>query len=206
VLDQQHGNAVLAAQLVDQALQVLFLLRVQAGGGFVKHEHARLGDHAARDLQAALVAVGQVAGLAVDELAQAHHVQPVQGALDLFLFAAAVARRVEQARQQVDARAAVLCHQQVFQHRHGLEQAHVLEGAHHAVVGHVVAAAPLDGAAVQRDGAAAGLVETADAVEHRGLAGAVGADDGKHFLRTHVEARVVHGQQAAEAHAQVFDF
>jgi hypothetical protein len=48
VLDQQHGHAVLLAQIVDQVLQVFLLLRVQAGGGLVQHQHARLGDHAAR--------------------------------------------------------------------------------------------------------------------------------------------------------------
>src|SRR3546814_2310192 len=55
-----HRHAELAAQLVDQLLQVALFLRVQAGGRLVQHQQARLGDHAARDLQPPLVPVGQV--------------------------------------------------------------------------------------------------------------------------------------------------
>lgn len=64
-------------------LQVLLLLGVQAGSGLVQHQHAGLGDHAACDLQAALVTIGQIAGFAVGELAQAHHVQPLECVVDL---------------------------------------------------------------------------------------------------------------------------
>lgn len=115
-------------------------------------------------------------------------------------------RGVEQAAEQAGTRLAVLGDEQVFQRRHALEQTHVLEGAHHAVVGDVMAALARNALAVQHDVAARRLVETTDAIEHRGLARAIGADDGKHFLRAYVKAHVVHGQQAAEAHAQVFDF
>ena len=122
------------------------------------------------------------------------------------LLGAAVAGSIEQAAEQADLTRAVLGDQQVLQRGHVLEQTHVLEGAHHAVVGHLMAALARNALATQDDRAAGGLVETADAVEHRGLARTVGADDGKHFLWPDVEPDMVHSQQAAKAHAQVFDF
>jgi hypothetical protein len=42
-------------------------------------------------------------------------------------------------------------------------------------------------------------VDAADQVEHRGLAGAVGADQGEHLALPDIEAHVVDGQHAAEA-------
>src|SRR5690606_27091645 len=43
------------------------------------------------------------------------------------------------------------------------------------------------------------------AVEDRGLARAVRADDGKHFARLQRKAHGIHGQQSAKAHAQRLD-
>jgi hypothetical protein len=54
------------------------------------------------------------------------------------------------------------------------------------------------------DLAGGGGVDAADQVEHRGLAGAVGADQREHLAAPHVEAHVVDRQHAAEAHAEVF--
>src|SRR4029450_2182950 len=48
-----------------------------------------------------------------------------------------------------------------------------------------------------------GLVEAGDAVEDRGLAGAVGADDGGDLLRPADEGDVVDGNEGAEAHGEV---
>ena len=143
MLDEQHRHAELAAQLVDERLQIALFLRVQAGGRLVQHEQARLGDHAARDLQASLVAVGQVAGLAVGELAQAHEVQPLRRARQRIGFRLAIGLELEQARQQARLDLGVLGDQQVFQHGQLLEQAHVLERAHQPVARDLVAGRPV---------------------------------------------------------------
>ena len=100
----------------------------------------------------------------------------------------------------------VLGDEQVLQRRHGLEQAHVLEGAHHALSGHAVTAQAVDALAFQVDVAGRRRVETADAVEHRGLARPVGADDGKNLLGLQVQFNAVDGDQAAETHPQVVYF
>ncbi len=51
-----------------------------------------------------------------------------------------------------------------------------------------------------------GRVKTADAVEHRGFACPVGADDGKNFLGPQVQLDAIDGNQTAKAHAQVVYF
>src|SRR5262249_30943520 len=55
------------------------------------------------------------------------------------------------------------------------------------------------------DPARARLVEPCDAVEHRGLAGAVRADQRGDVAARHGEADVVDRHQAAEAHGEMLD-
>ncbi|MNR29832.1 hypothetical protein D3C85_1472450 [compost metagenome] len=64
----------------------------------------------------------------------------------------------------------------------------------------------LDRFAIEQDAAAARLVEAGQAVEHGGLAGAVGADQCHDLFFLHAQGHAVDRQQAAEAHAQVFYF
>ena len=51
-------------------------------------------------------------------------------------------------------------------------------------------------------GARGGLVELGNAVEHGGLAGAVGADQAEDLPLLHLEGEAVHRLDAAEVHAQ----
>jgi hypothetical protein len=101
----------------------------------------------------------------------------------------------------------VAADQQVLQHRGVLEQLDVLEGARNAQRRNLVRGLfgelerPLRSEI--GDLAGGGRVDAADQVEHRGLAGAVGADQREHLAALHVEADLVDGQHAAEAHAEV---
>ncbi|MNP60733.1 hypothetical protein D3C76_1558410 [compost metagenome] len=70
----------------------------------------------------------------------------------------------------------VLGHQQVFNHRHFTEQPHVLEGTHHAHAGNSLAGKPFQMAIAQFDGTTGRAIEPGQAVEHRGLACAVRAN------------------------------
>ena len=47
------------------------------------------------------------------------------------------------------------------------------------------------------------LIKLGDAVKHRGLAGAVGADETEYLALFHGEGQAVHGVYAAEVHAQI---
>ena len=91
----------------------------------------------------------------------------------------------------------------VVEHAHALEQRQVLEGARHAHLGHLARVHVPEGLAAEGDGALLRLVDAVDAVEHRALAGAVGADDGAHLVLAHVEADVGQRLDAAEAQADV---
>jgi hypothetical protein len=103
----------------------------------------------------------------------------------------------------------VLRHQKVLQHRHGGEQADVLERpCHPRALADLVTEHALQqiiAIAAHQQAADGGLVEAGDAVEDRGLAGAVGADDGGDLLRPADEGDVVDGDEAAEAHGEVLD-
>ena len=60
-----------------------------------------------------------------------------------------------------------------------------------------------DRAALEQDVALVGNVEPGQAVEERGLAGAVGADQPGDLARRHVEGHAVERDDAAEAHRNV---
>jgi hypothetical protein len=57
----------------------------------------------------------------------------------------------------------------------------------------------------ERDLAFGGLVEAGDAVEHRGLAGAVGADQRGDLVGVGFEGEIRDGGKAAETHRHVLD-
>src|SRR5690606_2982043 len=99
----------------------------------------------------------------------------------------------------------MLSHQQVLQHGQILEQAHILEGAHQPFSRHFMAGHAVYRLAVHGNDAGGRLVETAHAIEYRGLARAVGANDGEDLVLMNVELHPVDGQEAAEAHGEIRD-
>src|SRR3546814_11678413 len=62
-------------------LEIAFFLGVQAGRRLVEHQQARPRDHATGDFKAALVAVSQIACLAVGKLPYPHEIEPVDSVL-----------------------------------------------------------------------------------------------------------------------------
>src|SRR3569832_671002 len=58
VLDQQHGDAALV-KMLDDFGERIGLVRVEAGGGLVEQQKARLRRHRARDLEQTLLPYGQ---------------------------------------------------------------------------------------------------------------------------------------------------
>ena len=86
----------------------------------------------------------------------------------------------------------------VVEHRHAGEHLGELERAHHPLGGELVARRVARRLAVERDHAGVGLVEPGEQVEQRGLAGAVGADQGGDRAALHLQAVDVDGTDAAE--------
>ena len=123
----------------------------------------------------------------------------------------------------------MLGHQNVFKDGHALPEADVLEGTGDAQLCHMVRSGGEDGRfgvilavaalvvlfhfpggmaldhglAHEFHTAVGGLVYAGDAVEGRGLARAVGADEGHDFSLWHIQRQIVHGHNAAELHGHI---
>src|SRR5579862_1523466 len=61
VLDQQDGEVQLSTQAVDEQRELARLMRIHAGGWLVEQQQLGLGGQRAGDLEAALIAIRQVA-------------------------------------------------------------------------------------------------------------------------------------------------
>ena len=93
----------------------------------------------------------------------------------------------------------------VVEHRQAGQRLGELEGAHHARSGDLVGGHAGEVVAVEGPVAAVRLVEPGEQVEERGLAGAVGADEGGDRAALHLEVVDVDGRQAAEARLTAVD-
>ena len=94
--------------------------------------------------------------------------------------------------------------QDILQRRQIAKQADGLIGAIDARGGHPVRREPVDALAGEPDLPVVRRVELHDAVEHRGLAGAVRADDRMDRAVLNLELEAVDGDQAAEALGHLF--
>ena len=206
VLDQHDGGAELVVDVEDEAAHVLLLLDVHAGHRLVEQQQLGLRGERAAELDALLQAVGQ---LADRRLADVLDLEEVDDLLDRLAMRgspraargpsrSACARRPRRILQ-------VAAGHDVVERRHALEQRDVLEGAGDALAGgdvrrHVAAALALEG-----DRALLRVIDAVDDVEHRALAGAVGADDGADLALAHVEADVAQRLHAAEGERYVLE-
>ena len=124
-----------------------------------------------------------------------------------------VARPVERSAPALDApqqvprpgRAGRRGQPQVLPHRELREQVVALERAGDAAPGHRVRAQALDRRALEPDAAAGRRELSGDDVEERGLARAVGADDGAALARRHLERHVIERAQRSEGAGQRLD-
>ena len=90
----------------------------------------------------------------------------------------------------------------VLEHGELLEEPDLLEGTRDSAPHAAMSGQAGEIGAIEAQRAGIRLVDPADQVEHRGFAGAVGADDGKDRAGRHVERYVAHGADAAEALVQ----
>ena len=203
MLDHQHGDAELLADVADPPGHVFGLLDVEAGRRFV--EQQQLGAHAqrARHLDHLAHAIRQPVHERITVVLQVEQVDHALSLLAGLQLGAPRCRREEQVVPEAARLVHVVADQQVLQHRGILEQLDVLEGARNAEPGDRMGRHVVEPAALEFQRAAGGLVDAADQVEHRGLAGAVGADQREHLAAAHVEAHLVDREHATEANAEV---
>ncbi len=153
---------MLLVERLQQAQDLVGGLAVEVAGGLVADQQLRVGHDRARDRHALLLAAGELARLVLGAVGQADHVERDADVL--------APLRLAQFRQQ----------QRQFDVAFGGEHRHqVVELEHEADI----ARAPfrqlpgrelVDAAAADQDLARGGLVEAADQVQQRGLAGARG--------------------------------
>ena len=207
VLDEQDGQAELGSQPADEVGQVARLLGVHAGGRLVEQQELRTRGQRSRDLQPALVAVGQVAA----STAGARPSRPTNSSSSCRprsrpLSSARCARRRRIASHQRLRRWTCMADEDVVEGRHRPEQADVLERPADAERRHLVRLTRADLAAlrrhdvvaVERDLAARRHVGAGDHVEERRLAGAVRPDQRDDAATRDVEVDRVDRDQAAE--------
>ena len=97
MLDKQDRHVVLGADGAQQLVEFFRLARVETGRRLVEAEEPRLGAHGTRDLEAALVAIGQVARRVIGAVDQAHLLEPRLGEFNGILLGAAVMAAAEHA-------------------------------------------------------------------------------------------------------------
>ena len=191
--------------VLDPEGHVLGLLDVEAGGGLVEQQQLGIGAERAGELGHLAHAVGQVDDEAVAVLLQVEEVDRLLDGLAMLDLHAPHRRQEQQLGEEVRLLVGMPRQQQVLQQRRVLEQLDVLEGAGDAQRGDAVRRHVGDVGAVEHQLAAGRLVDAAHQVEDRGLAGAVGADDGEDLALADVEGHAVDGLDAAEVDREVVD-
>ena len=153
-----------------------------------------------RDLDGALIAMGQFPHESVGLGPQAHLLQRLCDArVDVFPFAAPYPRAQPITGGNLSADAHVLKHTELG------KDLGDLKSAGHAEADALVGRHPGDVPALEQDAAGARREVAADQIEERGLAGAVRTYDGVQFALGHGEGYVLHGNQVAEPLADASD-
>ena len=228
MLDQKDAEVELLLDSLDEAGQVVGFLRVHARCRLIQQQQARPGGQSPRDFKPSLLAVGQADGQLIPQILQADHFQHLEGQCAQALFFLEV--QVQGGGEQVAGAVQVRGDQHVFKYGLGLEQADVLEGAGQAQPGDPVGRGfdrlleyPSVLARVQGLHFAlrmvgydqlvfiphlpvGGFVYAGDAVEGRGFAGAVGADQRHDLAAVDMHAQVIDGDHAAKLHGDAFEF
>ena len=191
MLHQQERHLPLAVHRPEPVGDVGHERGVDARGGLVEQYQPRLAHERHADLQqAALAAREPPRGL----VAQPPQQQEVQQLVDPAAGGGIGAG--EQLRHSqfspLDAEVHVLGHRQV-----PVDADH-LEGARHAQAGHVVGAVAAYVGTAELDQAAVDVEHPGEAIEQRGLAAAVGADEADHLAGADADVHAGHGSQPAE--------
>ena len=179
---------------------------IEPAGRLVEQQQQRLGGERAGQFHALLGAEREARGRPPRQRFEADKGQ--HGARIVFQFALLAPARGQRHRvaKKAAAAAGVGADLDVVDDRHRGEQGRRLKGAPDAERGDVRRRGAVERPAVEPDVAAVRPVEPAQAIEQRGLAGAVRTDQADDAARGDGEAHVLERDDAAEAHGDVGDF
>ena len=198
VLDQDDRRAPFPVHLEDEARHVLFFFLVHAAHRLVEQQELRVERQRAAELDPLAQTIGEAAGRL---LAQILQLEELDQLLDPGAVRHLLALRhapIDDRRQHSGAHPHVAAEHDVVEHGHAAEQSDVLKGAGDAERGDARGPDPGHVPALEPDRAGIRPVEAADDVEHRGLAGAVRADDRGQPAAAHLERHVLDRAHAAE--------
>ena len=189
----------------DEAGHVLLLLDIHARHRLVEQQQVRLHRQRAAELDTLLQAIGQPADL---HAANILNFEEVDDLLDEFAVLHLLAQR-RPVTQQLPEEAALHLQRapghDVVERRHATKQRDVLERASDPAIGRLERPHLRAGFAAEGDAAFLRMIEAVDDVEHRGLAGAVRADDRADFALADIERHVGDRLHAAERQRHVLD-
>ena len=203
MLDQQNRDAEPIPNGVDAGQKLCRFRGVHAGGRLVQQQNLHIGGQRAGDLQLALLAIGQAGGGNVRLVPQAADLQQLQCLFRGLPLRLPEPRRAERSVKQVIVQILGTGRLHVFDHRHVRKQTDVLKGSRDTGLHELVDLFPVQGNAVQQDGALRGNVHTGKQVEYGGLSRAVGADEAHQLAGIDGEAKILHSVQPSEGNAQM---
>src|SRR3954469_13578141 len=167
VLDQEDSDTSRLVEIGKKLVQLLDLARAETGRRLVEKQKPGRDCKGSRNLQELLVPKVETAGLGVPVVREASVLKDFLGQRECRLWL----HRQPLTYARVASR--ICAEHDVLQHRELVEKLKILEGAGHAAPGHHMRPQASNVLAVEYDTALRGLVDPRDAVEHRGLAGAV---------------------------------
>ena len=206
MFDEQDGDTETVADRVDAVQQILGFGGVHAGGRLVEQQQFHAGGQGACDLELALLAVRQVGRLGGGQSLEVEDAQQVDGLLVHLVLLLPEARGAEDGAAHVVGERLIEVDEHVLLDGELLEQADVLEGSGDAGTHDLIGLFAVHPGSVQPELAFGGLVHAGQQVEHRGLAGAVGADQANEFALVDGHVEVGHGFQTTEGDAEMFGF
>src|SRR5205823_14756585 len=112
----------LAEDLVDQPHELDLLLGRETGGRLIQQEQVRSRGESPRDLEPALLAVREVAGVVLAVALDAHEREQLHGPFGAVALLPPLVRRLEQRVPALAARPAVLADADVVERAHALEE------------------------------------------------------------------------------------
>jgi hypothetical protein len=203
MLDQQHGDAAVFANPANEIAEHMDLFVVEAASRLIEQKDLRLGGQRPGQFDAFLRAERQAGH---DDVGDGAEVEILQDFVDARIqrrLATAHPGQPQRVADDVAVGAAMGADPHVVAHRQVGEQRHVLEGAADADFGNAVRRALEDALALHQNIARARLIEPAETIEQRGLAGAIRPDQAEDLSLDHVERHAVQRDNAAEHDADV---
>ena len=206
MLDEQDRNIKPAADIAYRGHQLMGFGRVHTRGRLIQQQQLRLGCQRTRNLQLALLTVGQIARFALRQIIQSDHLEQLVRPLIHFCFFLPISGKAQDGFHHIVMDRLIHGDFDIVNDRNILKQTNILEGTGNAHAGRLIGLFADDGAAFQLDGAGRGLINIGEHVEHCRLARAVRADQSDDLALVDRKINALNCFQTAEGNAEVFHF